>query len=196
MERDVFGLTANGMERRIKTERQHVAILSKVFIKLVEQIKDTHEPDGWQRLVLFSNTNELLKNYSPSLRTTLLFYLRRHPNIIAKLSNKEKSSANQTIKPFLYKWVEADEKIALGMRSIYFKNISEELLKYIEENAQTDYVNFVEILTVLEVFTSTRKEKWNEISTFDIVLFSGVPVENTRAALNELLRMRLLVFVG
>ena len=67
MEKYFLGVTDHGLQRRVKIERQHAEVLAKVFIELEKQIKNTSESDGWQRLILFSTSNELLKGFVSGL---------------------------------------------------------------------------------------------------------------------------------
>lgn len=193
MTRDIFGLSQYGIEKRMRTEKKHAHEMAGIFSKIINDIKNTSDNDGWYRLVMFNSSNELLNDLSYAEKSNLVFYLRRHPNIISKLSDRERRSANENMKPFVYKWVSEEEKLSLGIGANYFKNINEEVLNYIQTSKQFNDMSFVDILSVLEYLFSCGAGKWIDTSTLNIGVRSGVLIENVRYALNELLKLRLVV---
>ena len=196
MAKDIFGVTPDGLQKRVGTEKFRVNELKKVFFTLLNEIKNTPEEDGWHRLVIFSvNSAEVFDGLSYSERAAVLYYLRRHPNIISKLSEKEKRIGGlDSMRPYVFKWVSAAEKEQLGIRATYFRNLSDEFLKKIDNERHNRSTGFlVDVCSVLEFLLGKRSKIWAETSTHNISAFSGVPIENTRAALNELLKLKLIV---
>ena len=192
MGKDIFGLSEHGFEKRVRVEKKHADSLADVFTTIIEEIRNTAEADGWQRIVIFNDSNKLIENFSYPLKLNLLYYLRRHPNIISKLSDKEKKSYN--MKPYVYKWVSEEEKIELGIDANYFRHINTELLNYINKTADTSVASFVDILSVAEfLLLNNKKHDWYETTTFNISVRTGVPVENVRAVMHELYRTKLIV---
>lgn len=195
MSKDIFGLTSERLKRRLYFERTRAEAFKEFFCELLEQIKFTSEEDGWQRLVLFSSSNSALNGLSYSERAAVLYYLRRHQNIISKLSDKEKrANTPDSMKPYLFKWVRTATKERLGAQANCFRNLTQELLNKIDYECpdRTPGV-LVDVLSVLEFLLGKRNKTWIEISAYNISAFSGVPIENTRAALNMLLKMKLIV---
>lgn len=196
MAKDIFGVTPDGLQKRVGTEKFRVNELKKVFFTLLNEIKNTPEEDGWHRLVIFSvNSAAVFDGLSYSERAAVLYYLRRHPNIISKLSEREKRIGGlDSMRPYVFKWVSAAEKEQLGIRATYFRNLSDEFLKKIDSGRHNRSTGFlVDVCSVLEFLLGKRSKIWAETSTHNISAFSGVPIENTRAALNELLKMKLIV---
>ncbi len=196
MAKDIFGVTPDGLQKRVGTEKFRVNELKKVFFTLLNEIKNTPEEDGWHRLVIFSvNSAEVFDGLSYSERAAVLYYLRRHPNIISKLSEREKRIGGlDSMRPYVFKWVSAAEKEQLGIRATYFRNLSDEFLKKIDNERHNRSTGFlVDVCSVLEFLLGKRSKIWAETSTHNISAFSGVPIENTRAALNELLKLKLIV---
>lgn len=195
MSKDIFGLTYVGIEKRLVFEKSRLKKLKKVFDELLEQIRFTAEEDGWHRVVIFSTNNPTFNGLSYSERSTVLYYLRKHPNIISKLSDKEKrANALDTMKPYLFKWVDAEEKEKLGTRANYFRHFTGDMLENIGEKSFNKSVSFfADIFSILEFLLGKRNKTWIEISSYSISAFSGVPIENTRAGLNALLKMNLIV---
>ena len=189
-------MTQEGLQKRIGTEKFRVDELKKVFCTLLDEIKNTSEEDGWHRLVIFStNSASVFDGLSYVDRSALLYYLRRYPNLISKLSDKEKRMfALDSMKPYVFKWVSAEEKEKLGTQANYFRNIPRELSEKIYEEIQDKSSGFlVDVFSVFEFLLGKKNKTWVETSTHNISAFSGVPIENTRAALNELLKMKFIV---
>lgn len=195
MSKDIFGLTLEGLQKRIGAEKFRADELKKIFCDLLNEVRYTAEEDGWHRIVVFSNNSPAFSGMSYLERSAVLYYLRRHPNIISKLSDKEKrTNLLDAMKPYLFKWVDSEEKERLGTNANYFRHLSEELLKKIYDETPDKSPGFlVDIFSVLEFLLGKKDKTWIELSTHNISAFSGVPIENTRAALNTLLKMKLLV---
>lgn len=193
MGRDIFGLSRHGIEKRMRLETEHADKLAEVFSQIVDKIKNNHGSDGWYRVVMFNAADELLNSFSYTAKTNLMFYLRRHPNIISRLSDRETKNISDNMKPYIFKWVSEEEKNSLGIHANYFRNIDDELLDYIQKSVSSPDVSFTDILSVLEFLISSGSGKWFDTSTLNIGVRSGVLIENVRCALNELLKMRLVV---
>lgn len=195
MSKDIFGLTPEGLQKRIRAEKTRADELKKVFSGLLDEIKNTAEEDGWHRIVVFSNNSAALNGMSYLERSAILYYLRRHPNIISKLSDKEKrANILDSMKPYVFKWVGSEEKERLGTDANYFRHLSSELFAKIYDECPDRSPGFlVDIFSILEFLLGKKNKTWIEISTHNISSFSGVPIENTRAVLNTLLKMKLLV---
>lgn len=195
MSKDIFGMTPEGLQKRIGSEKFRADELKKVFSGLLDEIRYTAEDDGWHRIVLFSNNSPTFSGMSYLERSAVLYYLRRHPNIISKLSDKEKrSNLLDSMKPYVFKWVGSDEKGRLGIDANYFRNLSGDELRNIGNSIPDKSEGiFVDVFSILEFLLGKKNKNWIEISTYNISAFSGVPIENTRAALNALLKMKLLV---
>ena len=195
MSRDIFGMTPESFQKRIGAEKNRADKLRKAVTELLDAIKYTSEEDGWQRVVIFSNTSATLNGLSYLERSSVLYYLRRHPNIISKLSDKEKRIGGlESMKPYLFKWVSTEEKEELGAGANYFRNLSSELIEKVKSECPDKSAGFlVDVFSILEFFLGKKKRDWIETSTHNISSFSGVPIENTRAALNVLLKLKLLV---
>lgn len=195
MNKDIFGLTPEKLQKRIDAEKLRVDELKKVFSELLDQIRYTAEVDGWHRIVVFSNNSPTFSGMSYLERSAVLYYLRRHPNIISKLSDKEKrANILDSMKPYIFKWVDSEEKNKLGTNANYFRNMSSKELRNIGEKIPDKSSGFfVDVFTILEFLLGKKNKNWIEISVYNISAFSGVTIENTRAALNMLLKMKLLV---
>ena len=195
MSKDIFGLTKVGFKKKIESEKKKISEIQSVFIEITNQIKYTAEPDGWQRLIIFSENNYFFNDFSYAQRSMILYYLRRHQNIISKLSDREKKHVSDAMKPYLFKWVTAEEKTDLKMEAIYFRNVPKNIQEYIFNNLPNENLDFfIDVLSVFEFLCGKKKQDWIEISISNISTFSGVPVENTRFALNVLLKLKLIVF--
>ena len=195
MSRDIFGMTPEGLHRRIVAEKRRADELKNIFCELIDQIKYTAEEDGWHRLVIFSNNSPTFDGLSYLERSAILYYLRRHPNIISKLSDKERRVGGlDSMKPYVFKWVKSSEKEELGANANFFRHISREGLKAIGSKVPNSSTGLlVDVFSILEFLLGKKAKSWIELSTFNISAFSGVPIENTRAALNTLLKMKLVV---
>lgn len=195
MSNDIFGLTSERLKKRLTFEKTHADAFKELFCELLDRIKYTPEEDGWQRLVIFSGSNSSLSKLSYPEKSTILYYLRRHPNIISKLSDKEKrANVPISMKPYLFKWVSSATKERLGVNANYFRNLSDELLERISYDVLDKKSGIlVDVLSVLEFLLGKRNKNWLETSAYNISAFSGVPIENTRAALNMLLKLKLIV---
>ena len=195
MTKEIFGLSPQIFDRRIETEKRYAEELAKICVDMIDEIKNTKEPNGWHRLVIFdtSTGNELLNSIAPFTRLELVYYLRQHPNIISKLSDRDISGRSDTLKPFMYKWVSEEEKIQLGVNAIYFKGVDANLIDYIKNFSTGASANYVDILSVMEFLLTNSSDEWFETTTINISLRTGVLLENVCAALNELLRMKLIV---
>ena len=195
MDKDIFGLTSDGLQKRIRLEKSRIDEMKKIFCNLLEEVRYTAEEDGWHRIVIFSVNSSTFSVMSYAERSAVLYYLRKHPNIISKLSDKEKKNNTlDSMKPYLFKWVAAEEKEQLGTKANYFRHLSSDKLSDIgEKNVNKSVDFFADVLSILEFFLGKKNKTWIEISTYNISAFSGVPIENTRAALNSLLKMRFLV---
>lgn len=194
MKKDIFGITPNGFQKRTLFEKERVDLIKKVLVKVFEEIKLTPEKDGWHRLVIFNN-EDFFKGMPYSMKSFTLYFIRRHPNIISKLSDKERPGRLDIMKPCLFKWVTAEEKEKLYGSANYFRNLSSYMIQHIESKFPGVPSNFfVDIFSILEFLCAKKDKKWVEVSLYSIVGFSGVPVENARAAFNELLKKKLVVF--
>ena len=195
MSRDIFGMTPEGLHRRIRAEKTRADELKNIFCELIDQIKYTAEEDGWHRLVIFSNNSPTFDGLSYLERSAILYYLRRHPNIISKLSDKERRVGGlDSMKPYVFKWVKSSEKEELGANANFFRHITSEGLRLIGSKVPNSSTGLlVDVFSILEFLLGKKEKSWIELSTFNISAFSGVPIENTRAALNTLLKMKLVV---
>ena len=196
MSRDIFGLTPQGFSRKIEAEKIKIDNIKGIFVEVFNQIKYTAEEDGWQRLVIFSENSEFFNDLPYTLRSMIFYYLRRHKNIISKLSDREKKHITDSMKPYLLKFVPENEKQALGMNAIFFRNVPKNIQEYIFANLRSNKVeSFIDVLSVLEFLCGKKETSWIEMSIFNISSFSGVPIENVRFALNTLLKLKLIVLV-
>ena len=191
--KDIFGLTEHSFNRRVNTEREHADDLVDVFIDIIQGIKNTSEADGWYRFVMFNSSHEMVEKLSYTARLSLIYYLRRHPNILSTLSKKETRKLPTNITPYVYKWVSEEEKTQLGIHSNFFRGVDERLLNYINDSANTKVSPFIDILSVIDFLLASKSHKWIETSTLNLSVRTGVPIENVRAAMSELFRMKLLV---
>ena len=142
MSKDIFGLTNVGFKKKIESEKKKISEIQSVFVEITNQIKYTAEPDGWQRLIIFSENNYFFNDFSYAQRSMILYYLRRHQNIISKLSDREKKHVSDAMKPYLFKWVPAEEKTDLKMEAIYFRNVPKNIQEYIFNNLPNENLNF------------------------------------------------------
>ena len=190
MKKDIFELTKYSFEKKINAEKIRVSEMKDFFCKILNQIKNTSEKDGWHRLVIFAPNENLFSNFSHAEKMIILYYLRSHPNIISTISNKE--SRNIRMKPFVYKWVTEKEKQSLGIKANYFRNIPDEVFEYISSKISPNFSHCTEILTILG-FLYAKKNNWIELSPLNLAMFCGTPIENTRFALNFLLENKLIL---
>ena len=122
MSKDIFGLTSERLKRRLAFEKTRADAFKEIFCELLDRIKYTSEEDHWQRLVIFSGSNSPLGGLSYPERAAVSYYLRRHPNIISKLSDKEKrANVPDSMKPYLFQWVHPAIKERLGVNANYFR---------------------------------------------------------------------------
>ena len=189
--KEIFNLTPQGIEKRSNLEKQHADELKEIFFKALDKIKNTEEADGWQRFVIFSQNSEIFEGLPAAMRAETQYYLRNHPNIISQISHKE--NKNILNKPHVYKWVDAEEKKNLGCKSIYFREMNEEISEKIF-SAVGSFPFYVDVCNAFEYLLSGKKAgEWQEISLFYFSSMSGSPIENTIWALNFLLKAKLIV---
>lgn len=124
MEKDLFGLSLNGIERRIQTERERADRLRGEFAELIRKIRESTESDKWERVIIFNSSAAELGALSYADRAWLAFMLRRHPNIISQLSHKESRNLADSRRPAVFKFVSAQEKVALGINSFPLRLIT------------------------------------------------------------------------
>lgn len=194
MTKDIFGLTPHGFNRKIEAEKTKIDKIKKVFVEVFNQIKYTAEEDGWQRLIIFSENSEFFADLPYALRSMVFYFLRRHQNIISRLSDREKKHIMDSMKPYLLKWTSEKEKKSLAADAILFRNVPKDIQEYIFDNLPNNDLNaFIDVLSVLEFLCGKKEQTWIEMSIFNISSFSGVPIENVRFALNTLLKLKLVV---
>lgn len=192
MDKDIFCLTGKRITERISLEKFYTDKVIDPLMTVIDHVKNTNESDGWHRVVFSQNTG-VINSLSFDNKMLLMYYLRQHPNIISKLSDKERPNMPQNMKPRLFKYVATDYRASLGFDANYFRNIPDVFLNVVKKNTPVFNDLTTDILTVIEYLRSKKADSWTEITPVAVSAKSGAPIENVRCALNSLLEMKIIV---
>ena len=193
MNEDIFGVAFKDFQKKVDDEKKTSYRIEKIFQEIINQIKYTIEEDGWQRLFIFGSNNIIFKNISLSQKCMLLYYLRRNPNIISKLSPNKEGHSTELTNAFLFKWIVANQKEKLGINAISFENISPHIKEHVFKHLSGDVNSLVDVLSVLEILLKKNPEGWFEMNMTQVSILSGVPIENVCFAFNTLLKLKLII---
>ena len=195
MHKDIFGISQDALKKRISIELNHFGEFAKLFNDLKKQIQETEAADGWEKIALSGYLNSFSGDTLKTMQKHISYCLRRHPNILSRYS--EKSKNNKKFATTFYKWTSAEEKKSLGFNANAFR-IPDHMKQIIIERLRGENFNIVDVMIVVEkIYNETKNSEEKlprlKISTKRLTYLIGQPIENFRAALNILLKHRLIV---
>lgn len=183
-----FGLTKDFINIKILYMRTAKDKYSSLVDKIVDYIKNSDKKDdkGWVPASVKDYFNLGLN--SVAMGPLVQSLVMSHPNIIANFAYTPR-------KVWYYKWVEPEEKQALGFKAVIFRNVSDEVLEKLSKHMpNVDANNVYDIVGVYDYLLGLGSKKWVLCDLSYMVTHKYMSAQNLITALDLLYDSKLLTY--